>query len=290
MKKIKELVIISGKGGTGKTTLTSSFAYLMKNKIIVDADADAADMFILMKPKVKAEHKFKGKAVAVIDQKKCSSCGVCKKLCRFDAINVIDGKYSVNPVKCDSCTLCQIACPENAIEMEDQISGEWFESETPYGTMVHARLTPGAENSGNLVTMVKHRAHILSEENGIDYILVDGSPGVGCPVISTISGANFVVIVTEPTQSGIHDLRRVKKLCDSFKINSGVVVNKYDLNKDITNSIKQFAEDEEMPFLGLVPFDRCAIEALVNEKLAVEYCDNLKQPIKDIFDKAVEKL
>lgn len=290
MKQVKELVVISGKGGTGKTTLTSSFAYLMKNKIIVDADADAADMFILMKPKVKEEHKFKGKAVAVIDQKKCISCGVCKKLCKFDAINVSDGKYSVNPVKCDSCTLCQIACPEDAIEMEDQISGEWFISETAYGTMVHARLTPGAENSGNLVTMVKHRAHILSEENNIDYILVDGSPGVGCPVISTISGAAFVVIVTEPTQSGIHDLKRVKKLCDSFKIESGVVVNKYDLNEDITNSIKQFAGVHKMPFLGTVPFDKCAIDALVNKKLAVEYCDSLRQSIKDIFDKAVERL
>jgi MinD superfamily P-loop ATPase len=287
----KELVIISGKGGTGKTTLTSSFAYLMKDKIIVDADADAADMYILMKPTIKKKELFKGNKPAKIDIDKCTKCDICRNLCRFDAISINnDGNYIVNEMKCDSCDLCRIACPANAIEMVDTISGEWYESETPYGIMVHAKLYPGAENSGNLVTMVKHRAHILSEEKGIEHILVDGSPGIGCPVISTISGANFVVIITEPTQSGLHDLERVKQLCDSFKIKAGVAVNKYDLNKDVSNKIKTFAEQNNSLFLGEIPFDTGVPKAIVNKEIPYVVCDSIKKPIEEIFNKAMENL
>ncbi len=287
----KELVIISGKGGTGKTTLTSSFAYLMKDKIIVDADADAADMYILMKPTIKKKELFKGSKPAKIDIDKCTKCDICRNLCRFDAISINnDGNYIVNEMKCDSCDLCRIACPANAIEMVDTISGEWYESETPYGIMVHAKLYPGAENSGNLVTMVKHRAHILSEEKGIEHILVDGSPGIGCPVISTISGANFVVIITEPTQSGLHDLKRVKQLCDSFKIKAGVAVNKYDLNEDVSNKIKTFAEQNNSLFLGKIPFDAGVPKAIVNKEIPYVVCDSIKKPIEEIFSKSMENL
>ncbi len=287
----KELVIISGKGGTGKTTLTSSFAYLMKDKIIVDADADAADMYILMKPDVKKKELFKGNMPARIDTEKCTKCDICKQLCRFDAISINDeGNYVVNEIKCDACDLCRIACPADAIKMVETISGEWYESETKYGIMVHAKLYPGAENSGNLVTMVKHRAHILSEEKNIPYILVDGSPGIGCPVISTISGADFVVIITEPTQSGLHDLERVKKLCDSFKVKTGVVVNKYDLNEEVSNKIKSFSEENGSVFLGVIPFDKSVSKAIVNEEIPYVACDSIKKPIDEIFNKAMESL
>ena len=287
----KELVIISGKGGTGKTTLTSSLAYLMKDKIIVDADADAANMYILMKPKVKYSEKFKGNPKAYIDPDKCNGCDICRKLCRFDAIDITDdGVYVVDEIKCDSCRLCEIACPKKAITMKDVFSGEWYESETEYGLFVHAKLYPGAENSGNLVTMVKHRAHILSEEKGIEYILVDGSPGIGCPVISTISGANFVIVVAEPTPAGLHDLERVKKLCDSFKVRSGVVVNKYDLNEEKTKQIEEFAKKEGMELLGRIPFDKCVPDAIVNLEIPYVACDRIKGAIEQIYKRAMELL
>ncbi len=287
----KELVIISGKGGTGKTTLTASFAYLMKDKIIVDADADAADMYILMKPQIKRKELFKGNMPAKIDAARCIGCDECRRLCRFDAIYVNDrGEYVVNTMKCDSCALCKYACPVGAIEMVESISGEWYESETPYGIMVHARIYPGAENSGNLVTMVKHRAHVLSEELGIEYILVDGSPGIGCPVISTISGADFVVIVTEPTQSGVHDLERVKKLCDSFKVRTGVVINKYDINTDVSSRIEDFARSSGSEFLGRIPFDRCVPHAITQKRIPYEACEDVREPIKSIFERSMELL
>ncbi len=287
----KELVIISGKGGTGKTTLTASFAYLMDDKIIVDADADAADMYILMKPTIKRKELFKGNMPAKIDTSRCIRCDECRRLCRFDAISINEnGDYVVNTMKCDSCALCKYACPANAIEMVESISGEWYESDTPYGPMVHAKLYPGAENSGNLVTMVKHRAHILSEEKGIEYILVDGSPGIGCPVISTVSGADFVVIVTEPTQSGMHDLERVKKLCDSLRVKTGVVINKFDINEEISKKIEEFAKRVGSKFLGKIPFDRCVSRAITQTRIPYEACEGLKKPIEKIFNRAMEML
>ncbi|WP_035589025.1 ATP-binding protein [Hippea jasoniae] len=287
----KELVVISGKGGTGKTTLTASLASVIKNKVIVDADADAANMYILMKPEVKHKELFKGNPKAVINTDRCIKCDQCRQLCRFDAIYVnSDGEYVVDELKCDSCKLCQIACPVEAVDMKDVYSGQWYESETAYGIMVHAKLYPGAENSGNLVTMVKHRAHLIADEKNIEYILVDGSPGIGCPVISTISGANFVIIVTEPTVSGLHDLKRVKKLCDSFKIKSGVVVNKYDLNSQKTEEIEEFAKREGMPFLGRIPFDKCVVDAIVNLQIPYEACDSVKHAVDEILSKAMELL
>ena len=289
----RELVVVSGKGGTGKTTLTTSLAYLMKDKIIVDADAEAANMYILMKPEVRHKELFKGNKTAKIDTEVCTKCDICRKLCRFDAISIDEnGNYVVDDIKCDSCELCKIACPVNAIEMKDVYSGEWYESDTPYGIMVHPKLYPGAENSGNLVTMVKHKAHIISEEKGIPYILVDGSPGIGCPVISTISGADFVIVVAEPTPAGIHDLKRVKKLCDSFKVKTGVVINKFDLNEDKSKEIEKFAESEKIPLLGKIPFDECVPKAIVNLKIPyeAEICDSIKKPIEEIYSKAMELL
>ncbi len=287
----KELVIISGKGGTGKTTLTASFAYLMTDKIIVDADADAADMYILMKPTIKKREFLKGNSPAKIYTDKCIKCDICKQLCRFNAIFIDkNGNYVVDTLRCDSCDLCKIACPAQAIEMVETISGEWYESETKYGPMVHAKLYPGAENSGNLVTMVKHRAHILSDEKNIPHILVDGSPGIGCPVISTISGADFVIIIAEPTQSGLHDLERVKKLCDSFKVRTGVVINKYDLNNEVSQNIERFARENNSIFLGKIPFDNLVSKAIVNEEIPYVACDTIKKPIDKIFQKSMEML
>ena len=287
----KELVVISGKGGAGKTTLTASLACVFKDKVIVDADADAANMYLLLKPEVKYKELFKGNPKAYIDVDECIKCDECRKLCRFDAIHINkNGDYYVDELKCDSCELCKIACPIGAIEMKDVYSGEWYESETPYGIMVHAKLYPGAENSGNLVTMVKHRAKLIAEEKSIEYILVDGSPGIGCPVISTISGANFVVAVAEPTPAGIHDLERVKELCDSFKVESGVVINKFDLNLEKTREIEDFALKYNMPVLGRIPFDTCVHRAITSLEMPYDKCESVKKSVDDIFRSVMERL
>ncbi len=288
---VKEIVVVSGKGGSGKTTLVASLCVLLDNKVIVDADADAADLHVLLKPNVKRRELFKGKSIARIDPKRCTRCDVCAQLCRFDAISVSDsGIYEVDPVRCDSCTLCKIACASGAIDMVEVFSGEWFESDTAYGKFIHARLFPGAENSGNLVTMVKHRARIVADEESIPYVLVDGSPGIGCPVISTLSDADFAIVVVEPTHSGFHDLKRLKDLINSFKLRSGIVINKHDVNEDVRDRIEEFAEKEDMVLLGRIPFDRCVMDALVEEKIAVEYCFHLRGVFSEILSRIIGEL
>jgi len=288
---INEIVIVSGKGGAGKTTLAASLSCVIENKVIVDADADAANMYLLLGPEVKHKELFKGNPKAHINADKCIKCDECRQLCRFDAIHINDNDdYYVDELKCDSCELCKIACPTEAIEMKEVFSGEWYESETPYGIMVHAKLYPGAENSGNLVTMVKHRAKLIAEEKGIEYILVDGSPGIGCPVISSISGSQFVVIVAEPTPAGIHDLKRIKDLCDSFKVKSGLVINKFDLNFEKTDEIEEFANKNGVPVLGKIPFDDCVHRAVVALSMPYFMCKRVKNSVDEIFRGIVERL
>lgn len=291
--KAKEIVIISGKGGTGKTTITTSFVWWLSRKrekfIIADADVDAADMHILLEPIVKRQESFTGKSVAVIDKAQCTSCDICRQLCRFDAIEVIDDfVYKVNPMKCDGCTLCQIACPVDAIEMVPQTVGKWFISETEFGPMVHAKLFPGAENSGNLVTMVKHQAHLLAEKDKIPYIIVDGPPGIGCPVTSSISGANFVVIVGEPSFSAIHDMERAAQTATHFRVPHGIVINKSGLNPSNEKIIEDFARKRGIPFLGKVPFTKCVIDALVEKKIAASSCNDVQKALDGVFRRILE--
>ncbi|MCK4716880.1 MAG: ATP-binding protein, partial [Candidatus Marinimicrobia bacterium] len=208
---MKEIVVISGKGGTGKTSITASFAYLGGKEIVVaDCDVDAADLHLLMLPDFAKSEEFYSGVIAKIDQDVCTNCGKCAEVCRFDAIPVIDGQYVVQPLDCEGCGYCARVCPVDAITMESQNVGDWYISTTKVGSsMVHARLGIGAENSGKLVAKVKNEAKIIAKEQDEKYVLVDGSPGIGCPVVSSLSGANFVVLVTEPTVSGIHDLKRV---------------------------------------------------------------------------------
>jgi len=288
----KEIVIISGKGGTGKTTITSSFVWLMHKHgekfVIADADVDAADMHILLEPKIEYEEEFVGKSVAVIDDAECTSCDICRQLCRFDAIDIVDDTYRVNPFKCDGCTLCAIACPVKAIEMVPQVVGKWFLSSTKFGPMVHARLIPGAENSGNLVTMVKHQAHLISEKENIPYILVDGPPGIGCPVTSSISGASFVAIVVEPSFSAIHDMERATDTALHFGVPHGIIINKSGINPENEEQIKEFTKKRGIPFLGSVPFSMCVIDALVNKKIAASACSEVERKVEDIFSRILE--
>jgi len=285
MKKISEVLIISGKGGTGKTTIAASLAQMMKNKVIADVDVDASDMFILMKPEILEEHIFSGNKKALIDQDKCTNCGICANKCRFDAIPFIDNKYEVKPHLCDSCTLCVEFCPENAITMIPTDAGKWFKSKTQYGDFVHAKLYPGAENSGNLVTMVKHQAKEIAKEKNNDFIIIDGPPGIGCPVTSALSGADIVIMVTEPTESGVHDLQRVIEIAKHFKPKIGIIINKFDINTDISDFIVKFANEKNIDIIGKIPFDLCIVNSLNNIQTPLENndCKNIKNEIENIY-------
>ena len=282
MNRVKEVVILSGKGGTGKTTLTASLSKIIPDKVIVDADVDAADLFILLEHTRKKSTKFRGKSVATIDKNKCIKCGECERQCRFDAIHKdSDGNFSVNFYKCDGCALCTYVCPVHAIQMNEEIVGDWYVSETVFGTMVHGHLIPGAENSGNLVTLLKHEAQLIAKEKGIKRIIVDGPPGIGCPVISSLSGATLALIVTEPTLSGIHDLDRILSICKQFRVEAKIVINKASINKENVEKIKQFALKNSIEIIGEIPFDRCVVENL-SQKLTPIDTDNCKTVRKEI--------
>ena len=287
MERAKEIVILSGKGGTGKTTLTGSLSKLLENKVICDADVDAADMFLLLKPRIEKETPFKGKSIAVIDHERCVNCSICQQVCRFDAVYVEDGNYEIDPYSCDGCTYCKLACPADAITMEQQVVGEWFVSDTDYGSMVHARLKPGSENSGNLVTMVKVQAHNIARAEGIPYILIDGPPGIGCPVTSALSGATLAVVVTEPTFSGMHDLERVYDLSRHFEVPVAIVINKYDLNPENSIKIEYLAKEKDVPVIGKIPFEKCIVEAISKNLTPIDFCDNLKPIFSQILDRII---
>jgi len=288
MNKINEIVILSGKGGTGKTTLATALSKLVKDKVIVDADVDAADMFLMLKPEIQKTVSFKGKSIAIINQEACAGCGKCKTICRFDAVKSENGRYTINPYLCDGCTLCAMDCPVNAIRMEQQTVGEWYRSKTAYGTMLHARLIPGAENSGNLVTMVKHQAKLAAESEDKMLLLVDGPPGIGCPVISAISGASLAVLVTEPTYSGIHDLKRVYQTTEHFKVKSVIVINKEDINSERVKEIDSFASSNHIPVIGRIPFSREIMEAQMRLQTPADMKDFPK--IRDVFIHIAEEV
>ncbi len=285
MKNYKELLIISGKGGTGKTSLCASFAHLFEKKLIVDADVDAADMHLLLKPKKLKKTEFKSGSVAVIDKNKCIACGLCMEYCLFDAISE---DFVVDPISCEGCKVCVEMCPEKAIDFELQVCGDWFISETRMGKMFHAKLGIAKENSGMLVSLLRKEAQKWAEENDLPLIITDGPPGIGCPVIASITGTDAILIITEPTKSGLHDMERVYKLAKSFNIPVMLCINKYDLNKDITSEIKSFAEKENIRFLGAIPYDRNVTKAMVKEKCVYEFDSNApaSKAIYEIWQKA----
>jgi len=250
---MKQLVVISGKGGTGKTTITSVFATLAEC-VIADCDVDAPNLHILLKPEVKEVIPFKGMKKARIMDEKCERCGLCMDLCRFDAIYFEDGQFVVDDVRCEGCGFCYRACPNQAIEMVSEERGKIFVSKTAYGDFVYALLEPGEENSGLLVSEVKKVAKKIAEDSGVDLILIDGAPGIGCPVIASLSNVDLALIVTEPTLSGISDMERVLSLTNHFKVKSLVVVNKFDLNADMTKEIEEFCKEMDVEVIGKIPF------------------------------------
>ena len=264
---MKEIVILSGKGGTGKTTIAGSFAALAKKKVMVDCDVDAADLHLLLQPVTTESREFWSGQYAVIDEGRCTQCGLCEKACRFAAI----GSYRVDPLACEGCRFCYHLCPEGAIAMQEKLAGHWFTSDTRYGPLVHARLGVAQENSGKLVTQVRREARVIAEKQGLDYILSDGPPGIGCPVISSLSGVNLALLVTEPTLSGMHDLDRIVNLCRHFGVPALVCINKYDINEENTSHIEKYCRDNRADVISKIPFDNVVTEALVRRLPVVEY-------------------
>ncbi len=265
---MKELVVISGKGGTGKTSIVGAFAYLTRNKVLCDADVDAADLHLLTDPTVRERQEFRSGHKAVIDPEKCTACGRCRELCRYQAISE---DFRIDPIDCEGCGVCVYFCPEEAIAFPESKCGEWFISDTRMGPMVHARLGIAEENSGKLVTLVRQKARALAEEKNLDLILTDGPPGIGCPVIASIGGASGILIVTEPTVSGRHDMERVAQLAAHFRVPSMVCVNKYDLNPEVTQAIERYAEEKGLRVLEPIPFDPAFTKSMVQGKTIVEY-------------------
>ncbi len=279
---MKEIVIISGKGGTGKTSITASFAYLGgKDIVVADCDVDAADMHLLMKPDFKISEDFYSGELAKIDQDKCNSCGKCADVCRFYAIPIINEQYIVDPLSCEGCGYCARICPTEAITNESLNVGKSYISTTKLGsTMVHAKLGIGADNSGKLVAKVKNDAKQIAEKNNSDYVIVDGSPGIGCPVVSSLSGANFVVLVTEPSVAGLHDLKRVYELVKKFKIKAGCIINKYDINTEKSQEIIDYLSTENIIHISNIPYDENFTKAMLNGETIVEYDQsNLKNSL-----------
>ena len=270
---MKEIVVISGKGGTGKTSITASFDMLGgKDIVVADCDVDAADMHLLMKPNVKTEEDFYSGNAAVIDRAKCLNCGKCASVCRFDAINLIEYLYSVSALNCEGCGYCARVCPVKVISMVEQNVGKLYISATKADNMmVHARLLSGADNSGKLVARVKKEAKQIAQETGKGFVIVDGSPGIGCPVISSLSGADFVVLVTEPTVSGLHDLKRVYELVNRFQISAGCIINKADINQDVVNHIEIYLRENNIVHLTDLPYDESFTSAMTIGQTIVEY-------------------
>jgi len=288
---MREIVIISGKGGTGKTSLTAAFAILGGKAIVVaDCDVDAADMHLLMQPDWSFSEDFYSGVIAVIDQEKCLRCGKCQSICRFNAIPVINAEYVVNELNCEGCGYCARVCPADAIKMVEQNVGKFYISNTKAeNKLVHARLKSGADNSGKLVAKVKKEAKLIAEKEQKEIIIVDGSPGIGCPVVSSLSGASYVVLVTEPSVSGLHDLKRVYQLVKKFGIPAGCIINKADINQDVTDRIMIFLSDNSIDHLGNLPYDEDFTKAMTEGKTIVEDQEShLKNLITEMWKKIKE--
>jgi MinD superfamily P-loop ATPase len=283
---MKEIVIISGKGGTGKTVIAASFAVLAKEKVMADCDVDASNLYLLLHPEIKEKNDFYAGIIPSIDLEKCTNCGRCQEVCRFDAIETIKGQTVIDFISCEGCGLCALVCPVQAIQMKENLCGEWYISKTKYGPLVHARLGIAEENSGKLVTLVRQNARAIAKKNNFELLIVDGPPGIGCPLIATLSGANLAVVVTEPTLSGIHDLERVVKVAQHFGVKTVVIINKYDINLENSVKLEEWCRKDNIPVIGKIHFDNIITEALVKGVPVVEYSDNkAAKEIKDIWQK-----
>lgn len=286
---MKQLTVLSGKGGTGKTSITASLAVLAKNLVIADCDVDAPDLHMLLHPEILERQSFKGSKLAVINESKCTKCGVCKKICRFNAVTA---KLSIDRIGCEGCGVCVMACPTEAISLKDRVSGNAYISKIPEGFMSHALLDPGEANSGKLVTLVRQNAKNTALTQKLDLVIIDGSPGIGCPVIASITGVDAALVVTEPTMSGIHDLQRVLGLLNHFKVTPLVCINMYDINQSNTEKIQVFCKTNNIEVVGILPYDQEVTKAMVNGKTIIEYSPKspVSQEITQMWKKITQKL
>ena len=295
---MKELVVISGKGGTGKTSIVASFASLAEKAVLADCDVDAADLHLILEPRILRRKEFSGGSRARIIAEKCTACGKCRQICRFDAVfcngpgnENLKKTFRVDPIACEGCGVCAYFCPEEAIEFAPAVNGEWFVSETRYGPMVHAKLGVAEENSGKLVSLVRSQAKEIAEKQKLELVIIDGAPGIGCPVIASITGADLVLVVTEPTLSGIHDLERVTALTRHFDIPTVVCINKYDLNEELSAQIQAKSAELNAHVVGKVRYDPAVTKAQIMKTSIVEYTGGLiSQQIQSLWRNVIYSL
>lgn len=284
-----EVAIISGKGGTGKSSISAAFATLSEQVLLADCDVDAANLYIIFSPTHNEEQVYIAGQTAVINYDKCTHCGLCMNYCRFEAISNNNGRIEISETSCDGCQLCSRICPQNAISMVDNDKSRMYSGDFRNGKMVYGRLAPGEENSGKLVNMVREKAKQIAAENKLNHIVIDGPPGIGCAVISSVTGVDHVLIVTEPTISGLHDLKRTLEMVSKFSIKPWVLVNKFDLNADMTNEIEKFCNQNDISIAGRLPFDSVVVDAMVNCKSIVEWAPTsvLSETLKSIWNKII---
>lgn len=264
----KELVVISGKGGSGKTSITLALSSLFENKVMVDADVDAADMHLILAPVVLKRHDFYSGKKAVIDTERCIQCGLCRELCVFQAI---DESITINDFFCEGCGACTLKCPVNCIHLETQKSGEWYESQTRVGALIHATLGAGEENSGKLVSQIRKQARATAQDAHAELIIIDGSPGIGCPVIASLNGVDMALVVIEPTLSGLHDAKRVIELTRHFNVETVACINKFDINPVICGEIEGFLRENHIELVGKVPYSKDFRLAMAEHQTLIEY-------------------
>jgi MinD superfamily P-loop ATPase len=288
---MKEITILSGKGGAGKTTVTAALASVAQNAVFCDNDVDAADLHLIFDPEVLETHPFSSGAKASIHSNKCTNCGICKEKCRFGAIHMNkSGQYEINPFQCEGCRLCERICPEKAVTTVENNNNQWFVSNTRFGKLVHARMGPGEENSGKLVTRIREKAKEIAIESKADFIINDGPPGIGCSAISSVTGTDIVLIVFEPTVSGLHDADRLLELVRSFKVPVFAVINKYDINKSFTGKVEGYLTEKGIPLVGKLSFNKKMVESMVHRQTIVEYSpdDAINKEFLSIWNRIIK--
>lgn len=288
---MKEITIVSGKGGTGKTTVTSALATIGEQLVLCDSDVDAADLHLILKPKILESHVFEGAWVAYLDPDICTDCGLCQEYCRFEAISENgEGRLRINPFKCEGCRLCERICPVEAIHSEKSINNSWYVSETRAGIMIHASMGPGEENSGKLVSQVRTKAREIAKDQDVKILLTDGPPGTGCAAISSITGTDAVLLVIESSMSSLHDAKRMVELVGKFQIPVYAVMNKYDIHPDVSSDIEAYLRQNSIPLLGRIPFDETVVSAMVAGKSVPEFTPDsqLTGIFKDIWDRLAD--
>jgi MinD superfamily P-loop ATPase len=269
---MKEITVLSGKGGAGKTTIAAALASAATNAVFCDNDVDASDLHLILNPEIKESHQFSSGIIATIHPETCINCGLCESSCRFTAIHKNDKNMpEVNPFQCEGCRLCERICPVNAISSQENLNNYWFVSDTRFGTLVHAKMGAGEENSGKLVTKVRERAKEIANNIKAEYILNDGPPGIGCTTIASITGTDAVLLVIEPTISGLHDAKRLVELVNTFAVPLFAVINKYDINEDFTQIVEDYLSKHNISLIGKIPFTKLMVESMINGKTVVEY-------------------